>query len=61
MLLRLFLLYILVLDHPPSHAMQGWPECHAHAAYILEFWSEAFFTELRHCSGHHRRLAPRGP
>ena len=28
---------------------------------FLKLWCNAFPTEPRHCSGHHRRLAPRGP
>ena len=61
MLLRLLLLYLLVVNYPPSHALQGWPECHAHAAHFLEFWRDFFPTEPRHCSGHHRKPTPRGP
>ena len=62
MLLRLLLLYLLVVNHQPSHALQGWPECHAHAVH-LQFWSDAFPTEPRHCSGHHRspRLGVHAP
>ena len=34
--LRLFCSNFFVLHHPPSHAMQGWPKCHTHAAHFLK-------------------------